>query len=152
MSTERPYHLTHLFKVSKKSLWSLTYTIFSWFNTCIYPRGRGHTALRGKSLDVNRNFLSLRSQKHKGSNLTLPIIGQCKPRVTIWTNFVIFKHLMLHTKIQGYRPFGSGEKRFLRCLLYMGMAAILVMWPGPFKQIFVETSYEIWLQLTQWFL
>ena len=32
---------------------------FSRFNTCIYPRGRGHTAPRGQSFDVNRNFLSL---------------------------------------------------------------------------------------------
>ena len=35
MSTERPYHFTHLLQVSKKSLWSLIYTIFSWLNTCI---------------------------------------------------------------------------------------------------------------------
>ena len=38
----------------------------------------------------------------------------------------------------------------------MGMAAILVMWPGPFEQNFVpppmDTPYEIWLQLAQWFL
>ena len=37
------------------------YTIFSWFNTCIQPWGRGHTAPRGHSFDVNRNSLSLRS-------------------------------------------------------------------------------------------
>ena len=36
------------------------YTIFSWFNTCIYPWHRGHTAPRGQSFDVNRNFFSLR--------------------------------------------------------------------------------------------
>ena len=36
MSTERPYHFTHLLQVSKKSLWSLIlYNFFSWFNTCI---------------------------------------------------------------------------------------------------------------------
>ena len=38
----------------------------------------------------------------------------------------------------------------------MGMAAILVMWPGPFEQTFVphpmETQYEIWIQSAQWFL
>ena len=34
---------------------------------------------------------------------------------------------MLHTKCQGYRPFGSGEEDSFRFLLYMGMAAILVM-------------------------
>ena len=36
---------------------------------------------------------------------------------------------MLRTKFQGYRPFGSGEEDFLILLKYMGMAAILVMWP-----------------------
>ena len=42
MSTERPYHFTHLLQVSKKSLWSLIlYNLFSWFNTCIWPRGKG---------------------------------------------------------------------------------------------------------------
>ena len=35
MSTERPYHFTHLLQVSKKSLWNLILYIFSWFNTCI---------------------------------------------------------------------------------------------------------------------
>ena len=34
---------------------------------------------------------------------------------------------MRHTRIQGHRPFGSGEKDFLSFLPYMGMAAILVM-------------------------
>ena len=34
---------------------------------------------------------------------------------------------MLHTKFQGHRPFGSGEEDVLMFLLYMGMAAILVM-------------------------
>ena len=33
---------------------------------------------------------------------------------------------MLHTKFQGHRSIGSGED-FLRILLYMGMAATLVM-------------------------
>ena len=38
----------------------------------------------------------------------------------------------------------------------MGMAAILVMWPGPFEQLSfphpIEAPYEIWLWLAQWFL
>ena len=34
---------------------------------------------------------------------------------------------MLHTKFQGRLLFDSGEKGFLRFLLYMGMVAILVM-------------------------
>ena len=33
------------------------------------------------------------------------------------------------------------RRRFLRVLPYMGMAVILVMWPGPFGQTFVSPSY-----------
>ena len=39
---------------------------------------------------------------------------------------------MLHAKFQDQKTSGSGEKDFLRFLPYMDMAAILVMWPGPF--------------------
>ena len=42
--------------------------------------------------------------------------------------------------IQCHRPFGSGEEDFSRFLPYMGMAAILVMWSGPFEQTFVPPS------------
>ena len=38
---------------------------------------------------------------------------------------------MLHAKFQDHRTSGSGG-RCLRFLPYMGMAAILVMCPGPF--------------------
>ena len=53
---------------------------------------------------------------------------------------------MLHTKFQGHWCFGSGEEDFLRFLPYIGMAAILVMWPGPFEQTFVPPSHadSIW--------
>ena len=52
----------------------------------------------------------------------------------------------MHTKFQGNQPFGSGEEDFLRFLPYMGMAAILVMWPGQFEQTFVTLSHRssIW--------
>ena len=43
---------------------------------------------------------------------------------------------MLYTKFQGKQPSGSGEEDFLRFLPYMGMAAILVMWPGRNIQTF----------------
>ena len=33
---------------------------------------------------------------------------------------------MIHAKFQDHRTSGSGEEDFLRCLPYMGMAAILV--------------------------
>ena len=43
---------------------------------------------------------------------------------------------MLHTKFQGHQSIDSGEdsgeEDFLRFLLYMGMAAMLVMWPNSF--------------------
>ena len=72
-------------------------------------------------------------------------IAQGQPRVIIWTNLVVLERPMLHTKFHGHRPFGSGED-FLRLLPYMGMAAILVMWPGPFEQTFVPPSHggSIW--------
>ena len=47
---------------------------------------------------------------------------------------------MLHAKFQAHRTSGSGEEDFLRFLPYMGMAAILVMLPGPFIQTFVPSS------------
>ena len=34
---------------------------------------------------------------------------------------------MLHAKFQDHRTYGSGEEDFQRFLLYIGMAAILVM-------------------------
>ena len=43
---------------------------------------------------------------------------------------------MLHTMFQGHWSIGSGEEDFLRFLLYMGMAAMLVMWPRSFEQFF----------------
>ena len=58
---------------------------------------------------------------------------------------------MLYTKFQGHWSIGSGEEDFLRVLPYMGMAAMLVMWPKPFEQFFFlkaqKAVYEIWLQL-----
>ena len=63
-------------------------------------------------------------------------IGQGQPRVITWANLVVLKHPMMHIKFQGHRPFGSREEDFLRFLPYMGMAAILVMWPGPFEQTY----------------
>ena len=73
-------------------------------------------------------------------------ICQGQSRVIIWTNLVVLEHPMLHTMLQGHRPFVSGEEDFLRFLPYMGMAAMLVMWPGPFEQTFVPSSHEdsIW--------
>ena len=67
-------------------------------------------------------------------------MGQGQPRVIIWTTLVVLPYTMLHTKFQGHWSIGSGEEDFLRFLPYMGMAAILVMWPGPFEQLFVPPT------------
>ena len=52
---------------------------------------------------------------------------------------------MLHTKFQGHRSIGSGEEDFLRFLPYMGMAAMLVMWPNSFVQIFIPISLQTFI-------
>ena len=54
-------------------------------------------------------------------------IGQGQPRVIIYINFVELESPILHAKFQDHRTSGSGEEDFLRFLLYMGMAATLVM-------------------------
>ena len=63
-------------------------------------------------------------------------MGQGQPRVIIWTTLVLLPYRMLHTKFQGHWSIGSGEEDFLRFLPYMGMAAMLVMWPRSFEQLF----------------
>ena len=81
-------------------------------------------------------------------------IGQGQPTVIIWTNLVVLMNPMQHTKFQGHWPFGSGEEDFLRFLPYIGMVAILVMWPRLNKLLFPhprEAPYEILLWLAQWF-
>ena len=54
-------------------------------------------------------------------------IGKGHPRVMIYINFVELLTLMLHAKFQNHRPSGSGEEDFLRFLLFIAIAAILVM-------------------------
>ena len=63
-------------------------------------------------------------------------MGQGQPRVIIWTTLVVLPYTMLHINFQGHWSTGSGEEDFLRFLPYMGMAAMLVMWPRPFEQLF----------------
>ena len=57
-------------------------------------------------------------------------MGQGQPRVIIWTTLVVLPYTMLQTKFQGHWSIGSGEEDFLSFIPYMGMAAILVMWPN----------------------
>ena len=53
---------------------------------------------------------------------------------------------MLYTSFKFIGLSDLEKKIFLRFLPYMSMAASLVMWPGPFEQIFVPLSYggSIW--------
>ena len=68
-------------------------------------------------------------------------IDQRQPRDIIWTNLVVLEYPMLHINFQGRRPFDSREEDFLMFLPYMDMAAILVIRPEPFEQIFVRPSH-----------
>ena len=95
MSTERPYHFTHLLQVSKKSLKYDFIQLFSWFNTYMYSPGAGgiqppgdkvlmstetscpfgHLLLvsnhRPQQFLKNPLFYLFPIQKYKGPNLTL---------------------------------------------------------------------------------
>ena len=52
---------------------------------------------------------------------------------------------MLPTKFKGHQSIGSGEEDFLRLLPYMGMAAMLVMWPNSFVQIFIPMLLQAFI-------
>ena len=73
-------------------------------------------------------------------------ICQGQPRVVIWASFLVLEHPVVRIKFQGHRPFCSREEDLLRLLPYMGMAAILVIWPWPFEQTFLPPSHRssIW--------
>ena len=49
--------------------------------------------------------------------------------------------LILYIMFQGHRPFSSLEEDFQMLLPYMGMAAILVMFPRHYEQIFVPPPH-----------
>ena len=146
------------------------YTFFFYDLIHVYSPGQEHTAPRGTKflcqqkllvtsviscqfqiIDDNsfwkiHCFYFFPIQKHRDQ------IGPCRkichgqPRIIIWANLVVLKHPMMHTKIQGHWPFGSGEEDFFRLLPYMTMAAILDMWPWPFEQTFIPPSHRssIW--------
>ena len=77
-------------------------------------------------------------------------VGQGQARFIICANLVGPTSTKLHTKYQGHWPFGS-KKIFKKFSSYMGLAAILVMWPEQFVKFWLtyhkESSYEIWVQL-----
>ena len=169
MSIGRPYHFTHLLQISKKSLWSLILYIFFHDLIHVYSPGAGAYSPQGAKFWCQQKLLvtlviccqfqiiddtsfwkihcftffpykSIRDQIWPCRK-----ICQGQPRIIIWANLVVLKHPMIHTKMQGHWPFGSGEDIF-RYLPYMAMVAILVMWPGPFEQTFVPPSHRsfIW--------
>ena len=59
-------------------------------------------------------------------------MGQGQTTDLIWTTLVVLTYMMLHTNFQGHGSIGSGEEDFLRFLPYIGMVAMLVMWPNSF--------------------
>ena len=83
-----------------------------------------------------------------------PKIGQGHPRVTIMQFMMALRPRCYIPSFMQIRP-AVPEKIFKGFLPYVGMAAILVMWPGPHMQTFVphpmEAPHEILLQSAQWF-
>ena len=53
-------------------------------------------------------------------------IGQGRPRVMVYTNFVDLHSLMFHAMFQNHRPSGSEVEDF-KCVLFLAMVVILVM-------------------------
>ena len=129
--------------------------------------GQGLTTHWGRNFDVNRNFLSLRSlfyvfpkQKHKWPNLTLPY-----NRSRLTQRHYLNKLGSTRVQDAAYQDSRSSafwfqRRRFFKVLLFMGMVAISVMWPGPFQDRLnilsyphpMGTQYEISIQSAQWFL
>ena len=67
-----------------------------------------------------------------------------KVKVNRGSSFKQLKYLMLHTKFQGHRPFGSREEDILP---YMDLDHLNKRsFPHP-----MEAPYEIWFQSTPWF-
>ena len=54
---------------------------------------------------------------------------QGQSSVIIWTSLIVLEYPKLYTKFQGHRFLGSEEGNVLRFLPYIGLEAILVMWP-----------------------
>ena len=80
-------------------------------------------------------------------------IGQCQPRVIIWTNFVVLMHPMLHTKFQEV----IGEEDFFKDFYHIW--AWRPSWSCDLdrlkKLLFplaMKAPYEIWLWLAKQFL
>ena len=57
---------------------------------------------------------------------------------------------MLHSNFQSHQPFGFRDEHFVRCLTFMGLTAILIIWPGPLNKLLfpspMAAPHEICLQ------
>ena len=177
MSTEGLYHFTRLLRVLKKSLRSLILYYFFHDLIHVYSPGQGAYSPQGTKfwcqnkrlvtsviccyfqiIDDNsfwkiNCFTFFPYKSIRGQIWPCNKIGQGQPRVIIWTNLVVIKHLMLHIKFQGHWPFGSGEDGFYHIWACRPSWSCdqdhlnKLSFPHP-----METPYEIWLQLAQWFL
>ena len=65
-------------------------------------------------------------------------ISQGQPRVIVYINFKELNPQVLHTEFQAIGPVVLEKKIYLRFLPYMGMVAILVMWPA---QIYINFTF-----------
>ena len=112
-----------------------------------------HCAIASTNFDITdyNSFWKIRCSTFWDQIWPWRKIGKGQPMVIIWANLVVLEHPMLHTKFRSHRPFGSRED-FLMFLPYMGMAAILVIWPWPFEQTFVPPSHGDSIWSAQWFL
>ena len=54
---------------------------------------------------------------------------------------------MLHTKFQGHLSIASGEEDFLQFLSYIGIVAMLVMWPNSFVQIIIPILTSAFIRI-----
>ena len=88
-------------------------------------------------MNLRFNHFPIHVQMHKGANLALAL----RSRSTQNHNLFILGPgtPMLYTKFQGHRP-SSFREDFEGVFAYMGVAAILVMWPRPFVQTFVPKT------------
>ena len=119
--------------------------------------GRGHTAPRGTSYHFGHLFLLsnqrlqwfLRSplfylfpiQKHKGPNLTLPLNRSGSTQGNHLNKHGSTAAADATYQLSRSSAFWFQRRWFLRFLPYMGIVAILVMWPGPFEQTFISPSH-----------
>ena len=158
MSTEKHCHFAHLLQVSKKYLWSLILYIIFHFLYMYIALGQGQTT------PWVRIFMLTYTSCHSGHLLQVSFIKWLSSRLSHikakGTKFDLaikyakinqkssFEQILMSPKPQCYtpRPKVTGplvpeKKIFEGFLPYMGMAAILVMWPRCPEQTFVPPTH-----------